>query len=361
MLSYQMGIVKKIQYQQNDYSEVTVIIDDKEARAINYGSLTGAIEIGDQVIVNTTAMELGLGTGGAHFVIYNTRHSEKPLRGPGHIMKLRYTPMQLKVLAAEEQNSSFHQSFIDFKSLDRLPVLVAELHSMLLPLVCTLKYRAENLKIAYIMTDGAALPIELSRTVSILKQKKLLDKTITIGHSFGGDYECVNIYNGLIAAKEIVRCHVAIVTMGPGIVGTSTPFGFSGVEQGPILDAVYQLGGTSIFVPRISFSDQRKRHQGISHHSLTVLDKLTHQPTHVILPKISPPQREVIVKQINSLKNIQKHYIVEVDGSILKEALNFFQLEVNTMGRGFHQDEAFFLACGAAAQYGLTKIGQGKE
>ncbi len=359
MISYRRGIVKKILKQNKGCIEVLILLDDKEEKAINYVALTGDIQAGDQVIINTTAMELNLGSGGAHYVIHNTRLLKKSLEGPGHIMKLRYTPMQLKVLAAEEQNSPYHQCFLDFQSLNQLPVYIGELHSMLLPLACTLKYMAPDLKIAYLMTDGAALPIDLSHTVARLKEKGILDKTITIGHAFGGDIECITLYNGLIAAKEITHCDAVIVTMGPGIVGSGTPYGFTGVEQGPILDAVWHLGGTSIFIPRISFTDKRRRHHGISHHSLTVLDHLTHHPAHVVLPKILSPERELILEQINNLKNNQKHYIVEVDGSILKDALSFFQLEVNTMGRGFQEEEAFFLACGAAAQYGLRELPMG--
>ena len=62
--------------------------------------------------------------------------------------------------------------------------------------------------------------------------------------------------------------------MGPGIAGTGTKYGFTGIEQGPILDAVHKLGGLPIAIPRISFADQRERHKGISHHSITVFKEI---------------------------------------------------------------------------------------
>ena len=186
-------------------------------------------------------MELNLGTGGYHFVIYNLNSNGRDTSKKGHIMKLRYTPFQIKTFAVEEQNSPHHKIFHEFKSLDNMPVVVGTLHSMLIPIASTLKYLNTNLKIAFIMTDGAALPLYLSNNVYELRQKDIIYKTITLGHAFGGDYEVVNIYNALITAKEIAKCDVAIVTMGPGIVGTGTPYGFTGIEQGYITDAVNDL------------------------------------------------------------------------------------------------------------------------
>ena len=93
---------------------------------------------------------------------------------------------------------------------------------MLAPIVITLKYLNNNLNINYIMTDGGCLPMGFSDTVRRLKDDKLLNNTITIGHAFGGDLEAVNIYNGLIASKEILKSDITIISMGPGIVGTGT-------------------------------------------------------------------------------------------------------------------------------------------
>ena len=54
---------------------------------------------------------------------------------------------------------------------------------------------------------------------------------------------------------------------GPGIVGTATRLGFSGIEVGPVLDAAAGLGGAPIACLRVSFADPRARHRGVSHHS----------------------------------------------------------------------------------------------
>ncbi len=90
--------------------------------------------------------------------------------------------------------------------------------------------------------------------------------------------ECTNIYTGLIAAKEVLKGDITIITMGPGIVGTGTKYGFSGIEQGQIIDAVNTLGGNPIVVPRISFRDLRERHKGMSHHTRTILSEIAKHP-----------------------------------------------------------------------------------
>ena len=64
--------------------------------------LTGPVDVGDAVVVNTTAVELGLGTGGWHVVHWNLARDEWSEPGPGHIMKARYTSLQADVGSTEE-------------------------------------------------------------------------------------------------------------------------------------------------------------------------------------------------------------------------------------------------------------------
>ena len=220
MISYKIGIVDSIIKDDANITLFNVSIDNSIFKAINYKDFTGDIQLNDIVILNTTAVELSLGTGGYHFVIFNYRNKSKDLEGTGHIMKLRYTPLQLKCLVAEEEDSPYHNVFNEFKSLDNHICIVATLHSMIAPIIAMIKFINKDIKINYIMTDGGALPISFSNTIAELKNKGMIDNTITIGHAFGGDLECINIYTGLIAAKEILKGDVTIISMGPGIVGT---------------------------------------------------------------------------------------------------------------------------------------------
>ncbi len=166
-----MGIVESIKSSDDDLQDIRVSIDGQIQRAYNYPKMTGKVNEGDKVILNTTAVELSLGTGGYHFVISNLNNMESDLDANGHIMKLRYTPYQIVVDSVEDHESKYHDLINDFESLDNLPVVVGTLHSMLTPFVASYKRNNPDKKIAYIMTDGAALPLYLSMNVKNLKQK----------------------------------------------------------------------------------------------------------------------------------------------------------------------------------------------
>lgn len=342
--------MSKILKKDNDITWVEVKIEENISKAINYNDIAGSIEMGDKVVLNTTAVELSLGTGGYHFVMYNYNNTSKKLDGKGHIMKLRYTPFQIKCLVAEEENSPYHNAFNNFTSLDGGIFIIGTLHSMLAPISSMLKWLNPSLKINYIMTDAGALPIQFSNTVKALKKNEIINKTVTIGNAFGGDIECVNIYSGLVAAKEVIKSDVTIITMGPGIVGTGTKYGFSGIEQGQIIDAVNNLGGTAFIAPRISFKDTRKRHRGLSHHSLTVLSEICNTGGKLIIPHLEENKDEIIKKQLINNGLLDKYEINYQSGNDIKKALNHFNLNIETMGRGIEDDLEYFITLGAVGR-----------
>ncbi|MBB6216648.1 hypothetical protein HNQ80_002752 [Anaerosolibacter carboniphilus] len=356
MMNIKYGKVTEVIIEKKKVTEVYVDVEGKKQKAINYNHLTGDIKIDDSVLLNTTAIDLGLGTGGYHFVICNLDRPERSISSKGHIMKLRYTPYQLKVFAAEEQESEYHHVFHDFQSLLGMPVIVGTLHSMLPAIIETLISLDPNIRIAYIMTDGAALPLDLSNLVFDLKENKKLCGTVTIGHAFGGDLECVNIYNGLIATKEILKADITVITMGPGIVGTGTKYGFTGIEQGNIVDAVTDLGGTPIAIPRISFTDQRPRHQGISHHSITVLDTICKTSAIVGIPIFEGMKHRFIEDQLMQTTIAQKHQITfreceDIHGFLLNSSI-----KMKTMGRNLHQEIEFFTTAGLAGKLAIELL-----
>jgi len=356
MIRIRKGQVKNILSQRDGIQEIGVSVEGKEEKAIVYTEMSGKVNVGDRVLINTTACYLGLGTGGYHFVIANTDRAESDLSGAGHIMKLRYTPMQLKCLSVEEQQSSWHQKIKDFTSLEGFPVITATLHSMLAPMCAFLKKSRPESRIAYIMTDGAALPIAFSRTVWELKEKHLLDISITCGNAFGGDMEAVNFYTGIIAAREAAGCDVAIVAMGPGIVGTGTAYGFSGIEQGCIIDGINTLGGTPVAAARISFADVRERHRGISHHTIKVLGSIAKTRALVALPVLARDKVKYIKQQVEAHDLHKKHRVVYKNGEEIFSAMRYYGLRVTTMGRGVEDDPDFFLSLGAAAKAAIQYI-----
>ena len=351
MISKKLGIVESIIDQNEELEDIRVNINGEIQRAYNYPKITGNIKLGDEVLLNTTAVELSLGTGGYHFVIANLNNLESNFTKGGHIMKLRYTPLQVKVDSVEEQESKYHKNIEEFSSLNNMPVVVGSLHSMLTPFVASYKRLNPNKKLVYIMTDGAALPIYLSKNVDTLKKKGLIDETITIGSAFGGDYECINIYTALITAKEVLNADAVFVSMGPGIAGTGTKYGFTGIEQGPILDAVKKLGGIPISIPRVSFADQRDRHQGISHHSITVLKEIVNVEVNIPICIYNDEKLNYIKEQIKYNELDLKHNVVYIKNENSKDDIEYFGLKVRSMGRNFDQDKEFFEAASTAAYY----------
>jgi len=355
MLKWGSGVVAEIVRQTEQTQIVRIVNSEKESLAINYLDFQPELAVGQRVVTNKTATHLKLGTGGYDFIIspfvsqneinYTVNHHKASL---GHIMKLKYTPYQFSVESCEEQGSAFHDLFREPKTLAGLPVLVGELHSMLPILVALirgleLKNSTKAKKIAYIMTDGGALPIAISEHVRKLKSLGWLGFTITFGQSFGGDLEAINIYTALIAAKQICNADLVIVTMGPGIVGTGTLLGHSGIEQGVITNAVKILDGLPISLVRASLADQRVRHHGISHHTLTSLGLISLVETIIPYPANLPKEHPDLYQQLNK-HFAKKHQLIqqEVDMDEVKRILNSYPLPITTMGRGLNEDALFF-------------------
>ena len=351
------GIVREIYFIDDNITKFIAAIGNLEYNCINYNSLTGNIHIDHKVLLNTTAIQLQLGTGGFHFVVANLSNPNVNNLGLGHIMKLKYTPIQMNFLTAEAQESQYHNIFNEVMTLEGMPVIIGSLHSVLAPCSIYLKSVRPAIKICYIMTDGGALPIYVSDIVRQLKSEGMIDKTITYGNAFGGDYECLNIYTALIAAKEISKADIIIVCMGPGIAGTDTKLGFSGVEQGSIADAVNKLNGYPAVVPRISFADKRLRHFGISHHTITILKQLCCTRVNVAFPIIKDNEhRSFIEKQLieNNIESL--HNITYVDSNDIEEILSHHSHYLKKMEKNFIEDKDYFISCAAAAKLCLQNM-----
>ncbi|MGB9885896.1 MAG: DUF3866 family protein [Moorellales bacterium] len=348
MLSSRVGTIIEVREKRPGCSELTVEIEGERSLAVNYEPLTGPATVGDRVLLNVTAVQLGLGTGGYHFVMANLSRQTTVADGPGHIIKLRYTPLQFKVLAIEEENSPYRPALEACDSLEGMPVIAAPLHSLLAPAVGGVKLANPGLKVAYVMTEGGALPLAFSRLVRQLREKGLLVATVTVGQAFGGDLEAVNLYSGLLAVRAVVKADVAVVAMGPGHVGTNSRWGFSGLEQGQTINAVWALGGKAVVVPRLSVADPRARHRGLSHHTVTVLGRVALAPAVIALPELSSELRQRVYQQIREAGLQERHLLAEIDGRPALDLLEGEGIQMESMGRGREQDEVFFAAGGAA-------------
>ncbi|MBE3582963.1 MAG: DUF3866 family protein [Limnochordaceae bacterium] len=334
------------------------------AKALHFVDFLGPVHAGEQVLLNTTAVQLNLGTGGYHFVIWRAEAGEQERVDPGHIMKLRYTPWQFPVLAVEEPDSPYHREMAAADSLAGRPVVALSLHSQLAPAVLACRQAAGErpIRLAYVMTDGAALPMSFSQQVQQLRKLGLLDVTVTVGHAFGGDIEAVGIHSGLLAAAIVGRADIILAGMGPGIVGTDTRWGTTALEQAFLLDAADALGGRPVAVVRLSGADPRPRHRGASHHTLTVLGRAVHARCEVALPQLDDaPLQSQILEQVTEAGIPSRHHLVwlPVLSAILDEAERI-GLGLQSMGRTARTDPLPFLAAAAAGQW-AAQLGTGER
>ena len=200
MPAFKTGKVERILEERAGLQRVEVNLDGSPSGRTCSRSSPGRSSWGDAVVVNTTAVDLGLGTGGWHVVHWNLARDHYSAPGPGHIMKARYTSLQTDVGSSEEHWTEL----ADITSIDGMPVVAAALHSQVPAIAAAFKHARPDLRLAYVMTDGAALPLALSDLVAQLRDRALLDATITCGHAFGGDYEAVSVYSALAVARHIV-------------------------------------------------------------------------------------------------------------------------------------------------------------
>ena len=344
MPSFRTGEVVRLLEERPGLQRVEVDLGDGPERAYVLPQLTGSVSTGDRVVVNTTAVELGLGTGGWHVVHWNLARDAWSERGPGHIIKGRYTSLQADVGSAEEHLSQL----AEVESIEGMPVVAAALHSQVPAVAVAVKAAAPDARIAYVMTDGAGLPLALSDLVAALRDRALLDATITCGHAFGGDYEAVSIFSALAIARHAALADVAVVAMGPGIVGTNTRLGFSGMEVGPILDAAVALGGVPIAALRASFADPRERHLGLSHHSATALRLACRERVRIALPRVGGDEEARLRADLAAAGLDRRHEIVEVDPPDVLALFDAHGLDVVSMGRPAAADPMLFATAGAA-------------
>lgn len=352
MLTRITGVVKSIDSVRDAASELTVDVAGDFRRAIVYPHLTGPVSVGDEVLLNTTAVGKGLGTGGYDYVMANLTSplaDAEASEDSGHIVKARYTPVQHTVLSVEEEDSPHRHAIEKFESLEAMPVVIGQLHSQLAPAAAAIKrLTAQRARIAYVMTDTAALPIAFSRSVAELREKGIIDSSITCGQAFGGEIEAINIYTALIAAKAAAGADAAIICPGPGHAGTGTQFGFSAIEQGEIVNAVNLLGGSAIAVARISYADPRPRHQGLSHHTLTAIGLVALAKCTLVLPMMDQMRLNIIQEQIAHSSISYRHKVRVLDGNPGIRELQEKGVRMSSMGRSFDQDPEFFLAASAA-------------
>src|SRR5918994_597837 len=242
-LSLRRGTVSAIREQNEEL--VRLLVDGEPCLA--YPRLTGPVEVGDEVIVNTQARDLGLGSGG----------------------------------------------------FNGMSVVCCSLHRQVAP-VCAGLRRRHRLRVAYVQLGGGALPVSLSDSVRVLKRSGYLEVAVAVAPCVDGDVEAVTPASAL-AWCSAQGFDVVVCSMGPGIVGTASALGHGGLGVVEAANTAAGLGGSPVLAVRYSEADPRERHRGVSHHTQAILELSAAEgtvagPQHLEAPDWLSPREEVDVE-----------------------------------------------------------------
>jgi hypothetical protein len=331
------GVVRSAGAADSREQELTVELADGVHPAIADVALVGACEVGDEVIVNVAARELGLGSGGFDIVHANlTRGLDGTPPGAEHVLKLNYTSLQHAIDPVESRIGAGDPA------LAGAPVAVIALHGQLGPVAWAFERRAPGARVGFVQTAGGALPGSHSRSVDELLARGLIADHIAAGTAFGGaSGDAVTTAGALAFGFAELGWDAAICGPGPGIVGSGTRLGHGGLVALDSAHTALALGAETVIVPRMSSSDQRPEHQGVSHHTRTVLELLL-APVIVALPASEPLPE--LVGQEHDLRRRG----VDLEGYAASG------LPDHVMGRSLDDDNAFF----AAALAGGVVLGE---
>ncbi len=358
MIRWRSGVVLAVRREWRGAVELDVSTSEGTIRALAYPELTGRPGPGDRLLLNTSALALGLGTGGYALVVALPDRLPADPAGPGHLVKARYTPLQATVLGVDEQDSPHHEVLRSADDIGGVPVVIADLHSALPAVLAALRAPLADATgppaAVYVMLDGGALPAWFSRTSAGLREAGWLRGTVTVGQSFGGDLEAVTLHTGLLAARHVLGADVIVVAQGPGNLGTGTRWGFSGVACGEAVNAAAVLGGRPVASLRVSQADPRERHYGVSHHSLTSYGRVALARADVVVPELPGAFGARVAAQAAGLAG--RHTLVSVSTDGLAGALRGCPVPLSTMGRGLDEDLAYFLAAAAAGRHAAALL-----
>ena len=329
---------------------LVVEVDGERRSAWVDSNLIGQVEPGDEVLVNTEALDLGLGSGGFDVVHANlTRGLSAGGEAEEHVMKLNYTSLQHSVEPVEVPYGDAEEHE---RSPARPPLLVIHLHGQLAPAAWAAGTAAPGLRVGYVQTAGGALPGTLSKVVSDLRERGLLAGHITVAPCYGGEHEAISLVGAFDAAAERLGWDAVIAGPGPGILGSATRYGHGGMAALDSVHASLALGFPTLLAPRMSGADPRPRHRGVSHHTEAVLTLLL-APVSVAAPEGNEPAVEAIRAAC-----IDRHELVEAPADL--DGYSSSGLPTRTMGREMDEDPEFFapaLAGGGALAAAAGRAG----
>jgi Protein of unknown function (DUF3866) len=163
------------------------------------------------------------------------------------------------------------------------PAAVLAMHDQLAAVAWAFGEAAPVLRLGYVQTDGGALRGSRSRAAAELRSRGLLAGHLTAGACFGGDGEALTTAGALHHGLHSLGWDAAVCGPGADAPGSACVLGRTALAALDSAHVALALGCATLLVPRMSSSDARERHRGISRHTLTVLDLLL-EPVTVALP-----------------------------------------------------------------------------
>lgn len=328
MLSLRRGTVSAIRERNDEL--VRLLVDGEPCLA--YPRLTGPVDVGDEVIVNTQARDLGLGSGGFDVLYANlTQGLGLDAESDAHVMTLPYTPLQAATRHVEENGELP-------TALEGVPVVCCSLHSQVAP-VCAGMRRRHRLRVGYLQVGGGALPVSLSDALRVLKGGGYLEAAVAVAPCVDGDVQAVTTASALAWCAD-QGFDAVVCSVGPGIVGTASAFGHGGLAAVEAANTAAALGGAPILAVRYSEADPRDRHRGVSHHTrairdLAAADVTLAWPQGLGAPDWLSPREEVDVEGWH-----------EECG----------RLPLSHMGRTLEEDPCFFMCAFAAGEVARLRV-----
>ncbi|MCH2635364.1 MAG: DUF3866 family protein [Acidimicrobiales bacterium] len=301
-----------------------LLLDDG-TRAYALSEVVGSASEGDLVIVNTTAVDLDLGTGGWHVVHWIDGNNGNSQKHQGRVLKARYLSEQTEVDPLVSERSD----------LAGARILLCVLHSH----IGAVAVAMSSPHLGYLMTDQAALPLALSDLVAELTSAELVATTATVGQAFGGQIEAVNVASGVGALMDSGSSQI-LVGAGPGHVGTASELGFSAMELAGHASVLHALGAEVALCVRASEVDERQRHRGISHHTRSLLKAI---PVQINVPVPNGEDASWVTELGHCA-----HFVEPVD---VVKALKMSAVAITSMGEPLYQDDLACSYLGAAASW----------
>lgn len=330
MLTLRRGIVLAAHEPVGGWQRLTASLDGEERPAVADTALVGACEAGDEIVVNAAAIDLGLGSGGADVVHVNLTRGLDGAGVPGaHVMKLNYSSLQHAVLPVEGE---------ELKLPLGAPAAVFPLHGHLAPVAWALGQARPGTRVGFVQTAGGALPGAMSATVRELRERGLLHGHTTAGPAYGGEREAITTAGAIHDGIAAQGWEVALVGPGPGILGSGSALGHGGIIGMDSAHAALALGCRTVLVARMSSGDPRPRHQGLSHHTRTVLELLLAPVTLPVPLGASDPAF--------AAARARGHVVHEARADL--DGYRASGLPARTMGRDLDDDRPFFAAALAA-------------